>query len=166
MGRGASESGLTPEERFWLRVNKLGPDECWPWRGAQATKGYGFFYAGGKKIHATRFSWSLNNGLEWPVGLICCHSCDNPPCVNPSHLWAGTIRDNAIDMSRKGRSQWSQKTHCPSGHPYEGENLLTYRGARECRVCANASKRRYFSTPEGKARKKAWADKKRQEYAS
>lgn len=90
-------------ERFWQYVNKT--DSCWLWTGATSRGGYGVINAGGnsdKILRAPRVSWALHNG-PIPDGLSICHRCDNPPCVNPLHLFVGTIRDNNVDMWRKGR---------------------------------------------------------------
>lgn len=91
-------------ERFWARVRRGGVDDCWEWQGPRDRKGYGCCYpgrfAGSRLTH--RFAWSTTHG-PIPQGLFVCHKCDNPPCCNPNHLFLGTVRDNAIDMVRKGR---------------------------------------------------------------
>lgn len=94
----------TVEERFWSKVDKSG--ECWLWTAGTFPSGYGLFWSNGTNHPASRFAWELTNGLI-PDGLLVCHNCpggDNPLCVNPSHLWLGTIRQNSEDMVAKGRS--------------------------------------------------------------
>ena len=92
------------EERFWAKVDKRGPEECWPWLGANDSKrGYGTTWDGGRRRKATHVSWELHHGQPFPSGMAACHSCDNPPCVNPAHIWPGTQSDNLLDARRKGR---------------------------------------------------------------
>jgi len=91
-------------DRFWAKVERRGPDECWPWRGAANFKGYGRFYlAGGPFVQSTRYSYELAHG-PIPVGAHMLHRCDNPPCVNPAHLFVGDPRANMADCMRKGRN--------------------------------------------------------------
>jgi hypothetical protein len=80
----------------------FGTDACWMWPGATDIKGYGRIRAAGRMILAHRLSWTLQNG-EIPVGMLVCHSCDVPGCVNPAHLFLGTNEDNIVDRMRKGR---------------------------------------------------------------
>jgi len=89
--------------RFWHKVRIGGPDECWPWTGHQNPKGYGVIGYRGKLFVAHRVAWMLTFG-DVPVGMSICHHCDNPPCCNPSHLWAGTHAENMRDMMVKGRN--------------------------------------------------------------
>jgi len=98
---------LTPREveRFWSRVVKT--ETCWHWTGAQLPKGHSQMRAGGRKYYVHCISWCLANG-EIPGSLCVCHNCpggDNPSCVNPSHLWLGTVGDNNRDKVAKGRSR-------------------------------------------------------------
>lgn len=108
----------TPADRFWERVQKT--DDCWLWTGSTDKDGYGWFWVDGKTATAHRFSYALHNDGAIPDGLYVCHSCDNPPCVNPDHLWLGTNQDNMDDCARKGRRRGRPKrsaTEAPPEHP-------------------------------------------------
>lgn len=89
-------------KRFWSKVSKGGPGECWTWTGGKFWDGYGWFLVDGKKRRAHRVSFFLANG-HWPEPM-CLHSCDNLVCVNPAHLSEGDQTDNMRDMAAKGRS--------------------------------------------------------------
>jgi hypothetical protein len=92
-------------ERFWPKVDSsAGPSACWPWTASCKVKGYGQIGAGGRQrpLLAHRVAWEIANG---PIGegLVVCHSCDNPKCCNPAHLFVGTQAENLQDMTSKGR---------------------------------------------------------------
>lgn len=90
-------------ERFWPKVDKRGPDECWPWKPSPGSHGYGIFAP--VRRHATtshRVAYMLTKG-DIPDGLFIMHTCDFRPCCNPAHLVAGTQSENMIDASVKGR---------------------------------------------------------------
>lgn len=93
-------------EKFWGRVKKAGPDECWLWQGAVQTLGYGTAYTRMpeyKQVKAHRVAWSLVNG-DIPSGMFICHHCDVKLFCNPAHLFLGTPADNMADKAAKGRA--------------------------------------------------------------
>ncbi len=97
-------------DRFWRKVKRDGPDECWEWQGSLwygRDAGYGkvLWAAKPKKWwrRAHKIVWELERGLITDPKLCVCHSCDNRRCCNPAHLWLGTRRDNNLDKQRKGR---------------------------------------------------------------
>ena len=132
------------EERFWEQVDKNGPvhpvlgSACWLWVGKQRTSGYGGF--GTKYAHRT--SYELAHGVYAPE-LWVLHKCDNPPCVNPDHLFLGTHLDNMRDMVAKGRQKKVElKTQCVHGHPFDGVNSYHNGRQRVCRQCKRDSEMR------------------------
>jgi hypothetical protein len=101
------------EKRFWEKVARGEPDECWEWQAGRTSKGYGSFYIKGKNKRAHRVAYLLANGEAPPDGLFVMHSCDNPPCVNPAHLSAGSHRQNTDDRIAKGRAVYSTVVLAP-----------------------------------------------------
>ena len=94
-------------ERLWNKVQFGLPDGCWEWQGDRTTKGYGQFWLNRGRVYAHRAVWSVIHQREIPSGYQICHTCDNPSCYNPAHLWLGTNADNQRDMDRKGRRKLS-----------------------------------------------------------
>jgi hypothetical protein len=94
------------EEHFWAKVDKS--SDCWIWRGVLNQQGYGQFHdcrMPEKHARATHVAYRLS-GQVFPAGAFLCHACDNPPCVRPDHLFAGTPDDNVQDMISKGRVKY------------------------------------------------------------
>jgi len=97
-------------ERFWEKVDVRGPDDCWPWMAALNGQGYGNLGSGdGKTLRANRVSYELAYGPIEP-GHMVCHRCDNPACVNPTHLYAASQANNLRDMAEKGRSTRGERS--------------------------------------------------------
>lgn len=91
-------------KRFWSKVKIAGPDECWEWQGMLTKAGYGYINAGRSVTPlAHRHSYMLTHSTTLEPKQLVCHSCDNPKCVNPKHLWLGDDRANHEDCVAKGR---------------------------------------------------------------
>lgn len=131
--------------RFWAKVTIGLADECWPWIGAIIPKsGYGnFTIKEGLQESSHRIAFRLSNG-GIPNGLHVCHTCDNPPCCNPKHLFCGTAKDNSVDMHSKGR--WHNE---PARGEDQGLAVLTEGDVRNIRARLSAETGRSLATEFG-----------------
>ena len=113
---------------FFKRVDKLGPipkhrpklGSCWVWTGGRDVNGYGNFSVRGKPSKAHRFSFEIHTGII-PTSEMVCHHCDNPPCVNPDHLFLGNALTNNWDGFAKGRMKF-----VPPPKPLINERQIKY----------------------------------------
>jgi hypothetical protein len=136
------------EERFWSKVDKRGPEECWPWTGAHLSNGYGSLGAvhGANQRGAHRVAFFVAHG-HWPS--VARHTCDNKWCVNAAHIVDGSHLDNSRDAVERGLlpgNGFKHWTHCKHGHEFTPENtyIRPDTGQRVCIKCKNlgSSRRR------------------------
>jgi hypothetical protein len=113
---------------------------CWTWTGFLGPGGYGMVKRGGRTQRVHRYVYELLTGITIPAELVIDHLCRNRACCNPAHLEPVTTRENILRGVGAGAVN-AQKTHCPSGHPYDGTNLAVRAGGRWCRECERVSGR-------------------------
>lgn len=90
--------------RFWAKVKVGRPGDCWLWTAGTTSQGYGVFHPRkGETVGAHRVSLSVKLGRPLGPNMYACHTCDNPACVNPAHLYEGTHQQNVDDSVRRGR---------------------------------------------------------------
>jgi hypothetical protein len=116
---------------FWAKVVKT--DGCWLWTGAKTGKGYGRVKRSGCWLMATRYLLEYSSGVAIPDDIEVCHTCDNPSCVRPDHLFLGTASDNAKDALAKGRHMSQLPTFRPVHIPRKlnAEDVRTIRASAE-----------------------------------
>lgn len=141
--------------RFWECYTPEPNSGCWIWTEETNEYGYGRFVisntkSGSIKTQAHRHAWALTNG-PIPAKMCVCHTCDTPACINPSHLFLGTHKDNMQDMGRKGRTcikmalAKKNATHCKRGHTYRTFSPTATR--RHCHECTRLRTRQYRGHP-------------------
>ena len=171
-------------ERFWNKVIKPSPHQCWEWQASRQSSGYGAFaYTPKRIVTAHRVSWELaNNNGELPdPKLVVMHLCDNKICVNPSHLTLGTIAVNNLDAIKKGIRLSIEEyvgipvlnKLCRNGHPRTLENT-TFRKKKGypyalCKLCLRERSRdakRNLSLEEKRRRMNLWRARKKAKHTT
>ena len=126
--------------RFWEKVDKRGPDECWPWIAGKRSHGYGEFHFDGMGWAAHRWMLVHIVGVDIPSGMECDHLCRNRACVNPAHIELVSHKQNVL----RGDSPTSinaRRTHCKNGHLLTATNRR--RAQRGCLLCYGENDRKY-----------------------
>ncbi|MGH9571494.1 MAG: HNH endonuclease [Candidatus Angelobacter sp.] len=127
------------KERFEAKISPEPTSGCWLWTGYVNYGGYGKISMPGKRVKsAHRVSWEIRHGAI-PEGKMVCHHCDVRKCVNPDHLFLGTVRENADDMKRKGRSLSGERNRCARltrEQADEIKSLLAKGGLRQREIAA------------------------------
>lgn len=140
---------MTVEERFWAKVQRGGPTECWLWT-ASRSDGYGHFHVSRARMPAHRYAYELLVG-PIPEGLILDHLCRVRHCVNPAHLEPVTSAENTLrGYGMPARN--ARKTHCKYGHEFTPENTRRTRLGRECRTCRRLYEKRRDAAERAAAR--------------
>lgn len=133
---------MTPEQRFWAKVDKSSPTECWIWKAAKHRNGYGNFWTGKRPMLAHRYAYTI---LVGPIltGLQIDHLCRNRACVNPAHMEPVTLQEKST--TRPGvLVVCAQRSHCVRGHELTVANTYQReRGTRECRLCHRDDEREH-----------------------
>lgn len=160
---------ITAPLRFLIKLRSSGECILWPYK--RTAKGYGCFMFAGSNVRAHRISYMLHVGSV-PNGLLVCHACDVPACVNPRHLWLGTNTENMQDAVNKGRLKRvikrrpvrrREKTHCRRGHRFTPESTSVCARGRECLICRRRRSRKLWALSAKKinARRREKAKKNR-----
>mgnify|MGYP001575286960 CR=1 FL=1 len=135
--------------RFWTKVNKQEPNDCWQWLGQIGNHGYGVIFESRKECEnpnkrvrlAHQVSYTLLKG-QIPEGLPIDHLCRNRVCVNPAHMEVVTLAENVL-RGESLNARRARQTHCIHGHLLSGSNLYIKQGYRQCRKCHVIETRRY-----------------------
>lgn len=145
---GRYNKACTPETRFWARVEKRGPRDCWHWQGRKDASGYGRLARKGPMVYAHRVAWIFTNGPV-PRGKDILHRCDQRDCCNTAHYFLGTQQENNRDMWKKGRAKTKLKP------PQVLEIRAAFRGVKTKKAVMALN--RHFKAKYGIAHESIWA---------
>lgn len=153
MPRWIKYSNAEYDQQWLARTLALGVrDEngCLLWKGNKSRNGYPQAGYQGKTKRVHRKVYEIVNGVTLTPDIDVCHRCDVRNCFEPTHLWAGTRKENMQDCSAKGRADGQWKTHCHRGHPLSGDNLYINATSqlRACKACQRGRLRRRAGWPE------------------
>jgi hypothetical protein len=142
---------------YWRSRSIVTPNGCIEWQGWKMigrfmydrNKGYPMAGYRGKPQRITRIVLGWKIGRPLTKDELACHKCDNPPCINPDHLWVGSVSANTQDRLSKGRDHHSSLTHCPRGHSYAEHGVRHGKAQfRHCKICVRAKARIKAGWPE------------------
>jgi hypothetical protein len=140
-------TGSELEKRFDAKWEEEPSSGCWIWTASITRTGYGMMRDGAKNKLAHRIAYELHRGHSVPEGLQLDHLCRKRNCINPYHLEAVTQSVNLLRSPElgKGTNGNEKKTHCPQGHPYDGDNLyVNPKGGRECVICRTERMAKFY----------------------
>lgn len=126
------KTGILNEKgkRRWESKFVTTPGACWIWTGTKDKNGYGKVSLAGSDLRAHQVAWILQNKRPVPVGLCVLHSCDQPSCVNPDHLWIGSNADNMRDKVEKGRAIGAHKGEAHHNAKLTADQVLKMRAMK------------------------------------
>jgi hypothetical protein len=117
------------QDRFWKHVDKVDTESCWLWKAGKDSDGYGKVTINRVTYRSNRVAYFVTTGID-PSGLKVCHTCDNPSCCNPKHLWLGTVAENNADRDSKGRSS-GPRGEQNTGHKLTSDQVRLIRASNE-----------------------------------